>query len=121
MYPNILSGDVVIVMKCDDFKVGEIFVFHYDVEGYKIHRLLSIKDDLFYFKGDNAFRIEKVNISHILGRVMFVERNEQTLTPSKVCNDFIKMSLKIGEQFELYGANIMNTSLYLEYKRLYLH
>lgn len=49
---------------------GDIALFTYHNEGEIAHRIISIKESVFYCKGDNAFRIEEVPLSCMIGKVV---------------------------------------------------
>lgn len=57
MVPVIYRGDVIIIEKLNEeeidlLKVGDVMVFHHD-DIVVIHRIIEIKDNIYYTKGDN--------------------------------------------------------------------
>ncbi|MCM8786460.1 MAG: S24 family peptidase [Candidatus Omnitrophica bacterium] len=72
MYPLIREGSYILVKPTKKIFFGELVVFK---EGDKIicHRLIFKKNHFFYSKSDTElFRIEKLNIENILGKVVMV-------------------------------------------------
>lgn len=123
MSPTLLPNDTVIIMKDKTYVNGSILVFHYESNGYLIHRLLYASKGLYYCKGDNSFRIEVIKGEQIVGRVIFVKRGKTIFTPSQVNKDFIEMALRINREFVLSGYNyqkVLNSDIYSKYKKNYL-
>ncbi|MBQ3053812.1 MAG: S24/S26 family peptidase [Clostridia bacterium] len=50
---------------------------------YVLHRLLNIKNDFFYIRGDNTFYLEKIHPSQIIGKVSRVYRNGRYIDVEK--------------------------------------
>ena len=71
MSPTLVEKDVVCISKNEEYHIGDILVFDYKEEGLLVHRLLAIRDG-YICKGDNAFRLEKINHQCILGKVIAV-------------------------------------------------
>lgn len=69
MLPDIKNGDTVIVEKSDSYNEDDIIVFNYNKEGLLIHRIISIKNNVFICKGDNSSRLERVKVNDILGKI----------------------------------------------------
>ena len=78
MNPTMWEGDRVTVKKSDSYAVGDILVFVYKGE-LLIHRLLKIENGRYFCKGDNAFRLEDMQIDQIAGKVILL--NEKPLAP----------------------------------------
>ena len=123
MYPAILQNDKVFISKKDDYDAGAILVYVYRSEQYLIHRLLRCINNRYYCKGDNSFRLEKVEKQDVLGQVEFILRNNHIIIPKYVTPEFIQHSFKIGLEFLRDGFNrdnIQNSDIYIKYKYLYL-
>lgn len=52
MEPLLWTGDVVIVYKSDDIRVGDVVIYA-GRGGYVIHRVVEVRGDCFIIKGDN--------------------------------------------------------------------
>lgn len=114
MWPTIIDGDIIKIESCELYENGDILVFDYKNEGILVHRLLYIINDRFFCKGDNSFRIEDIERTKIIGKVV-------------LCNDTVlkgplkyqvELSKKVNEIFCKYGydANYtMNTPLFRFY------
>lgn len=72
MNPTLHADDVVTLVSCEDYEVGDILVFIYKQEGLLIHRLLDKRDGQYFCKGDNAFRLEDITKNQIVGKVTAV-------------------------------------------------
>ena len=70
MQPVLWDGDLICIKPQKELKKGDIALFTYQEEGELTHRIISITDGFFYCKGDNAFRIEKVPVNCIVGKVV---------------------------------------------------
>ena len=71
MSPTLIEKDVVCISKNEEYHIGDILVFDYKEEGLLVHRLLAIRDG-YVCKGDNAFRLEKINHECVLGKVISI-------------------------------------------------
>ena len=75
MYPQIQSGDLIVIMKKTDpafsVAIGDIIVFKYD-EKIVAHRVFFIGQESFYVKGDNNPDADAiiVNDSTLIGKVI---------------------------------------------------
>lgn len=71
MEPTLIEGDLITIIKCNNYTIGDILVFDYKNEGLLVHRLL--KTSIRYFcKGDNSFRLEDMPAENIIGKVTAV-------------------------------------------------
>ena len=71
MEPTLIEGDLITIIKCNNYTIGDILVFSYKNEGLLVHRLL--KTSIRYFcKGDNSFRLEDMPAEKIIGKVTAV-------------------------------------------------
>lgn len=83
MNPTLYEGDRILVQVCNTYAPGDLLVYSYKNEGLLVHRLLHIgqtlagqTDTRFYCKGDNAFRLEDLSQSEIIGKVISVNGHE---------------------------------------------
>ena len=72
MEPSLRAGDVVTIRRTESYEIGDILVFLYKNNELLIHRLLRIKDQRYFCKGDNAFRLEDVLYEQIFCKVVKV-------------------------------------------------
>lgn len=75
MQPTLYEGDIITIAKCDDYNVGDILVFGYKDDTLITHRLIK-KTEYYLCKGDNAFRIEDITFSQIIGKVVRINSTE---------------------------------------------
>lgn len=47
------KGDVIFVVGARNVEVGDVIIFHEDVQYPLIHRVVSVEDDVYSTKGDN--------------------------------------------------------------------
>ena len=76
MQPTLYNGDIVRISCDKEYKIGDIVLFKYRDEGDLLHRIISIENNVYSCKGDNALRIEYILFRHIIGKVVSVYRNE---------------------------------------------
>jgi len=81
MEPALRAGDIVTIRCGETYEVGDILVFLYKNNELLVHRLLRIKDQRYFCKGDNAFRLEDVSYEQIFGKVIKVN-GEDVPSPS---------------------------------------
>lgn len=94
MEPTLFAGDVVTVC-LGEYRPGDILVFYYKEDKLLIHRLLDIKEDRYFCKGDNAFRVEDFTQEQLVGKVVLV--NGQPLEPWPDWE--IALSRAVGKEF----------------------
>ncbi len=77
MLPYINVGDLVIVKKEDNYKVGDVISFITNENFVNTHRVISIKSNFYKTKGDNnKFNDgEEIAKSKIYGKVVLVVSN----------------------------------------------
>ena len=78
MEPILHEGDSVIVEPRKAYKIGDIIVYIYGKEGILAHRVIDVVGKTYICKGDNAFRIERVIPSYIIGCVTVLRRKNKT-------------------------------------------
>ena len=52
--------DIVKIIKSDDYQISDIILFKKPT-GYVLHRIIDIKDNTYFIKGDNASFIDEIN------------------------------------------------------------
>ena len=70
MQPVLWDGDLIRIQPQKSLNKGDIALFTYHNEGELAHRIISITESAFYCKGDNAFRMEEVPFSCMIGKVV---------------------------------------------------
>ncbi len=71
MEDGIHSGDYILILKRDDYKVGDVVT--YTKEGYYVtHRIIKKNDNKVITKGDaNNIPDEETEVSNIIGKVIY--------------------------------------------------
>lgn len=105
MEPALREGDVVTIRRAESYEMGDILVFCYKNNELLIHRLLRIKDQRYFCKGDNAFRLEDILYEQIFGKV--VKINGEDL-PS-VTTQQIELSYMVNRAFRKNGYQVDET------------
>lgn len=72
MYPEIVNNADIVIEKSSPNSIGDILVYNYKDEGLLVHRLLAT-NPTYICKGDNAFRIESILPSDVIGKVISVD------------------------------------------------
>lgn len=117
MLPLIKAGDYVKVIRAKNIQVGDVAVYCYKGE-LVIHRIIDIKNEVLFGKGDNAFKIEDFPIIDFLGKVECITRRGKIYSFPKVGETFIRLSLDIGHEFVRLGRDsklIEDSVLYKEF------
>lgn len=116
MAPILSDNEVVSIKKKRNYMPGDILVFRYKMNVLLAHRLLIVKNNQYYCKGDNSFRIEDISYDQIIGVVLLdYDKNNNT--------EFIHSSFKIGQLFRKckYDEDlILSTEEYKSYSAKYL-
>ena len=105
MEPTLFNGDVVTIQQSDTYEVGDILVFLYKNNQLLIHRLLLVKDQRCFCKGDNALRLEDVSFDRILGKV--VKKNGKKT--DAVTQTQIALSYLVSKLFRKTGYQVDET------------
>ena len=121
MVPVLSDGDVVTLKQENQYMVGDILVYPYKEGKLLIHRLLRIDNCRYYCKGDNSLRLEDVDISEIIGKVVLVNGNE--LPPNSPSHT--KLSYAINrlfvKKYRYDSSKIVNDHLYKHYKNIVMN
>ena len=115
MEPLIKDGDMILLTYVNNYAVGDVIVFEYDGK-ILIHRILKVDNEYVCCKGDNSFRLERIAISEIIGKVERV--NGKELKPISI--ELINLSYCIGCNFEKCRSieKTQNQGCYKRYKEL---
>lgn len=98
MNPALYKNDIVTVVPENNYIIGDILVFIYNQNELLIHRLMEIKDSMYYLKGDNALRMEKVSDEQIVGKAIKITRANQDI-PILCSDKLITVSKAVNRLF----------------------
>lgn len=108
MNPTLYEGDCITVLSQDSYQVGDILVFRYKQDELLVHRLLEIKNNTYYCKGDNAFRLEDIKVEQITGKVIEATRGETSLKID-ISDKALQLSLEVNREFVMQRYSIEKT------------
>lgn len=114
MNPTMCEGDDITVCAADSYAIGDILVFFYKEE-LLVHRLLKTEGDLFFCKGDNAFRLEDITYDSIAGKVMLHNKQPVSAPPPWL----VPLSLQINRCFHQCGFSVEQTKQTALYRFYY--
>ena len=123
MNPILYEKDMVSVLPSEPYNIGEILAFVYNDEELLIHRLIEIKDGMYYCKGDNALRMEKITIEQVFGKVSAVRRNGQDIPLPPCTGKLIIMAKAVNNVFFKRRYNpekTRETYMYKMYKKIFI-
>jgi len=123
MHPMLQEYDKISLLKSDSYCAGDILVFQYRHYEFLVHRLLQIKDGIYYCKGDNSFRLEAVELANIFGKVISVCRNDNIIPLPDVNDSFINHSLLVNYELQQNNDNVkktINSEIYRQYFSKYI-
>ena len=116
MNPTLYESDITTIVPSEICEIGDIVVFVYNQNELLVHRLLEKKGDVYYCKGDNALRIEKISIEQIIGKVIDINRDGQRI-PLLPCSDkFFALSKAVNKEFFKCRYNPVKTRAAYIYK-----
>ena len=105
MEPTMISGDVVSIQPQEAYLPGDVIVFIYKNNCLLIHRLLKIRNNRYFCKGDNSFRLEDISFDQILGKATYV--NGILLKPWQ--SELIDLSYMVNRTFRNSKYNVDKT------------
>lgn len=78
MLPLLVENeDKVHIKKDDNFEVNDVVLFEPSKNHFVLHRIIEIKDDKYYIIGDNSNKLEIIEKSKILGKMVgFYKKTE---------------------------------------------
>ena len=118
MWPQLLSGDLVLIKSQPQYSIGDVLVFKYQTE-ILIHRLVQIQDAVLLCKGDNTFRLEPItDPDAIIGRAVSIKRSGKTFSVIPVLDDFIQQSIAVNRVY-MRTRSLYETRKSIEYIRFY--
>lgn len=124
MSPVLNPGDTISIRKQEQYLIGDILVFYYKHDELLVHRLLQIRDNTYFCKGDNAFRLEDIKEEQVLGKVVMESSDENIIIYRIKIHILCFLSLQINKAFVRSRYCIektKNNRIYKIFKNLYLH
>jgi len=88
MKPFLNDETEVFLLRSNEYLKNDICLFKYK-DHYLLHRLLKIKKNSFYFRGDNSKRIERVSEDFIYGKVLYYKKRSKTIKQNRLKEAFI--------------------------------
>lgn len=80
MYPTLISGDKILVEKKRDIYIGDIVAFYLGKK-LVVHRVVRVKGDMLYTKGDNSLSCDSpITVSDIQGVAIARLRGNKLMT-----------------------------------------
>ena len=105
MEPTLIEGDRIAIKKKKEYDVGDILVFLYKHNELLVHRLLRKESGLYLCKGDNAFRLEDIEYSQIVGCVTSING----FPPFYWNHELLELSYAVNRAFVKCQYNICKT------------
>lgn len=85
MYPLLINHkDSAYIVKSDEYKKYDVALFERTDGQLVLHRIIKIKDGVYYFCGDNDFAFEKVEKHQIIGKMTEFSRKDKEYKVSKL-------------------------------------
>lgn len=112
MLPLIREGEDIPICRKDTYDIGDILVFIYQQDRLIVHRLLDIRGDRYFCKGDNSFELEEIGSDQIIGAVLIEDDPHSTA-------EFVRDSYRINCIFRECDHDIGKTKQTEEYKSYY--
>lgn len=82
MLPLIKNNDIIEIVKNDLYKLGDIVLYkYYDL--LIVHRIIKIKVNQYYLKGDNGSKIDIIDKINILGKMK--GNDDKNINIKKLC------------------------------------
>lgn len=90
--------DKVHIKKVDNFEVNDVVLFEPSKNHFVLHRIIEIKDDKYYIIGDNASKLDVIEKSKILGKMVgFYKKTEYFEIDRKEYIDYVNQLLFSNE------------------------
>ena len=106
MEPILRAGDQVRVIE-GAYSLGDILLYPYKENKILAHRWVGQREQRLLCKGDNAFRVEDIELADVLGKVEAVYINGMWIHVPSVSDDMITYSLELGHLFRKNRFNIL--------------
>ena len=121
MIPVLNNGDVVTLRQESHYIVGDILIYPYKDGKLLIHRLLRIDNDRYYCKGDNSLRLEDIDASEIIGKVVLVNGSE--LPPQKPYHTELSYNVNrlFVKKYRYNSSKLVNDGIYKHYKNIVIN
>ncbi|MBE7057139.1 MAG: hypothetical protein E7388_06865 [Ruminococcaceae bacterium] len=123
MFPCLLPNDLITIESQDEYNIGNVVVFLYKHGEILVHRIVKKNNYTIFCKGDNSFRLEDIQESQIVGKVISYCRNGLNCLIKAADEEFINMSYRVGQEFRKVGYDkekLMLTKNYIKYYYRYI-
>ena len=99
MLPLLVENeDKVHIKKDDNFAVNDVVLFEPSKGHFVLHRIIEIKDEKYYIIGDNSGKLDIIEKSKILGKMVgFYKKTEYFETTRKEYLDYVNQLLFSNE------------------------
>ena len=121
MIPVLNNGDVVTLRQESQYIVGDILIYLYKDRKLLIHRLLWIYNDRYYCKGDNSLRLEDIDASKIIGKVVLVNGRELPIQNPYHTELSYKVNRLFVKKYRYNSSRLVNDSIYKHYKNIVIN
>ena len=121
MIPVLNNGDVVTLRQESQYIVGDILIYLYKDRKLLIHRLLWIYNDRYYCKGDNSLRLEDIDASKIIGKVVLVNGRELPIQNPYHTELSYKVNRLFVKKYRYNSSRLFNDSIYKHYKNIVIN
>lgn len=123
MLPDLQNNEIVKIVKCDNYELGDVVLFVYENKYLLIHRIVSLNKDYYFCKGDNAFKIEQIPHKNVYGKCVCKIRNDKEIQLNKIDRKALELSYKIGillKELNYDYEKVKVSDIYNEYNNYYL-
>lgn len=120
MEPTLFEGDSIKIIPNTSCCIGDILVFLYKEDELLVHRLLKLENEIFYCKGDNAFRLEDFTEDRLIGSVTEAYRNGKMLELT-ISKELQELSYAVNREFRSLGYDTnkaKQSEIYKKYQAL---
>ncbi len=107
--------DMVIIKSAEDgIKKYDVVLYPHKHGNYILHRVIKIKGDICYIRGDNTFYLERVSVSDIIGvMVAFNRKGKRSDTDKFSYRLYSRIWVFIYPlRYALHGINIFVRKVY---------
>ncbi len=76
MLPFLKTNDKALLNKVNKLKKRDVIFYQRD-DGFVLHRIIKLKNDVFYVTGDNQYRIELVYPNQVIGVMVAYQKHNK--------------------------------------------
>ena len=89
MQPMLYENRDLVVIRATEEPLKRMDVaFYKRGERYILHRVISVKDDIYFIRGDNTYIMERVPRDAVLGVLVSFQRKGKTVSADSLCYRF---------------------------------